>query len=205
MTEPDVKDHWENRYSERPQMWSGRVNHWLEDIAGPLTPGRALDLGCGEGADSVWLAENGWQVVGVDISDTALQRAGRAAGQRGVAERVQFLQCDLSAEFPDGDFDLVSAQFLMSPVHLDRPKIFRSAAAAVAAGGALLIVDHAAPPPWAVNLHDHVFPTVPDVLDSLGVDAQWEQVHAGIVERDSVSPEGEPGVLLDNLIVLRRR
>ncbi|MGE2833544.1 class I SAM-dependent methyltransferase [Mycobacterium sp. SMC-4] len=201
----DVKEHWENRYSERTQIWSGRANHWLEKVAGPLTPGRALDLGCGEGADSVWLAEKGWQVVGVDISETALERAAAAAEQRGVGGRARFVQCDLSADFPDGEFDLVSAHFLQSFVHLDRPRIFRSAAAAVAAGGTLLIVDHAAAPPSADHLHDFVFPTVDDVLGALDIDAHWEQVHAATVERDGVGHDGEPAVLLDNLVVLRRR
>ena len=56
-------------------MWSGRVNAHLAKIAGELSPGRALDLGCGEGADAIWLAEKGWTVLGVDISTIALDRA----------------------------------------------------------------------------------------------------------------------------------
>ncbi|MEZ0338491.1 class I SAM-dependent methyltransferase [Mycobacterium sp. pV006] len=205
MTEPDVKQHWEDRYSERPQMFSGRVNHWLAEVAGPLPAGRALDLGCGEGADAVWLAERGWQVTGVDVSETALGRARRAATQRGVDDRVRLVPCDLSVDFPGGTFDLVSAHFLQSLVHLDRARIFARAAAAVTPGGTLLIVDHAAAPPWADHAHDIVFPTVGDVLDVVGIDAGWDQVHAGTVERDAVGPDGRSGVLLDNLIVLRRR
>lgn len=201
----EVKQHWEDRYSEREKIWSGRVNPHLATFAEPLNPGRALDLGCGEGGDSLWLAEHGWQVTGVDISDTALSRAVREAAARGVAERVQFVQTDLSASFPEGTFDLISAQFLQSMVHLDRERIFAAAARAVAPGGLLVIVDHGAAPPWAEHIRDHVFPTVEEVVAAIDPgDGQWERVHVGSVERDGVGPDGQAGVLLDNLIVLRR-
>ena len=66
----------------------------------------------------MWLAEQGWQVTGVDISDTALARAAAHAAERGLTDRVRFEQINLSESFPDGRFDLVSAQFLPSGPHL---------------------------------------------------------------------------------------
>lgn len=205
MTTPDVKQHWEDRYSERDRIWTGRANHWLAEIAGPLSPGRALDLGCGEGADTMWLAENGWQAIGVDISETALARAVADAAQRGLSDRVQFVQMNLSESFPDGAFDLVSAQFLQSMVHLDREQIFAAAARGVAPDGTLLVVDHGAAPPWAPqHIHDHVFPTVDEVLATIHLEGQWERVRTEPVERDAVGPDGQKGLLIDNLIVLRR-
>lgn len=202
----EVKQHWEDRYAERNQIWSGRVNPWLAEVAGAENPGRALDLGCGEGGDTVWLAEHGWQVVGVDISETALGRAAAAAGERGLTDRVRLVQMDLSEAFPDGTFDLVSAQFLQSMVHLDRERIFAAAARAVAPGGLLVVVDHAAAPPWAPqHVHDHVFPSIDEVLGSIDLgDGQWDQVRAATVERQAVGPDGQQGLLEDNLIVLRR-
>ena len=206
MTASEVKQHWEDRYAERERIWSGRVNPHLADIAAPLTAGRALDLGCGEGGDTLWLAEHGWQVTGVDISDTALGRAAAEAKARGLSERVQFVQMNLSETFPEGMFDLVSAQFLQSMVHLDRERIFASAAGAVAAGGVLIVVDHGAAPPWApAHIHEHVFPTVEEVFDSIDLgEGRWDRLHVGTVERDAVGPDGQAGVLLDNLIVLQR-
>ena len=201
----DEKDHWEARYAERSRIWSGRVNPWLAEVAGPLTPGRALDLGCGEGADSLWLAEKGWRTVGVDISETALSRAETEAARRGVTDRVEFRQMNLSDAFPEGTFDLVSAQFLQSLVRLDRERIFSAAARAVAPGGTLIIVDHGAAPPWAKHIHDHVFPSVDEVFATIDLPAgQWERVRVDTVEREAIGPDGEHGVLLDNVIVLRR-
>ncbi len=199
------KAHWEARYAERDQIWSGRVNPWLAEVAGALAPGRALDLGCGEGADALWLAERGWRTLGVDISDTALARASAEADRRGVTDRVCFRPMNLSDDFPDGAFDLVSAQFLQSLVRLDREGIFTAAARAVAPGGLLLIVDHGAAPPWAKHIHDHVFPTVGEVLAGIDLEpGQWELVRADALEREAVGPDGQQAVLIDNVIVLRR-
>lgn len=207
MTSEDDKAHWEARYAERERVWSGRVNPWLADVVGSLSPGRALDLGCGEGADVLWLAEKGWQVLGVDISETALERAREEGMRRGPAlNRVTLRQMNLSEDFPEGTFDLVSAQFLQSFVHLDRRRIFTLAARAVAPGGVLIIVDHGAAPPWANLKHDHEFPTVDGVLSQLGIiPREWDQLRAEQVERDAVGPDGQQAVLIDNLIVLKRR
>ena len=205
MTASEVQQHWEDRYGERDRIWSGRVNAHLAVVAEPLTPGRALDLGCGEGGDTLWLAAHGWRVLGVDISETALSRAAAEAEARGLTDRVQLVQTNLSETFPEGTFDLVSAQFLQSLVHLDRERIFASAARAVAPGGVLIIVDHGAAPPWAKHIHDHVFPTVEEVFATIDLgEGQWERVHVDPVEREAVGPDGQTGVLVDNLIVLRR-
>jgi len=146
MPNTDAKTTWEQHYGERDRVWSGRVNVRLAEVVSTPEGGTALDLGCGEGADACWLAERGWTVVAVDISDTALQRAVEDADTRGLGDRIEFVQHDLSDSFPDGTFDLVSAQFFHSTVQLDRPRILRSAAAAVRPNGLLLIVDHAGPP-----------------------------------------------------------
>lgn len=207
MSTHETKEHWERHYGERERVWSGRVNVQFADVVADLTPGRALDLGCGEGADAVWLAERGWDVVAVDISDTALDRARGAAKSRGVADRIEFRQMDLSDAFPDGAFDLISSQFLHSTVYLDRQNALCNALAALRRGGHLIIVDHGAAPPWASKLdHHHDFPGAEEVVAGLDLDsAEFEQVRVDAVERQAVGPEGQQRPWMDNVIVVRRR
>lgn len=198
---------WEDHYGRREQVWSGRVNARLAEVVADLPTGRALDLGCGEGGDAVWLAERGWQVVAVDISATALQRAASAARERKLQDRIDFQQHDLSTSFPTGVFDLVSAQFLHSPMELDRERILRRAADAVAVGGLLLVVDHASMPPWARRpAHEHRLPDLDEVMASLDLAVgQWDRVRVETAEREAAGPEGQVAVLTDNVILLRRR
>jgi len=202
-----AQEYWEQHYGERERIWSGRVNVQLAAVAAGLTPGRALDLGCGEGGDAVWLAEQGWQVVAVDVSETALARAAKEAEARGVLDGIDFQHHDLSDSFPDGAFDLASAQFLHSTVRLERPQILRNAARAVARGGLLVIVDHAAAPPWSKKIpHDHPFPSAEEVLAELDLAAsEWDRVCVDVVERDGAGPDGEPFTWRDNLMVLQRK
>ncbi|WP_319451958.1 MULTISPECIES: class I SAM-dependent methyltransferase [unclassified Mycobacterium] len=203
----DIQQHWEEHYGERDRIWSGRVNVQLASVVGELPPGRALDLGCGEGGDAVWLAERGWHVVAVDVSETALERAGAEARARGVSDRIDFQQHDLSDSFPAGSFDLASAQFLHSTVRLERPQILRNAASAVAPGGLLVIVDHAAPPPFSKKVpHDHPFPSPEEVLSELDLPAaEWDRARVEVVDRAGTDPDGQPFTWRDNLMVLRRR
>src|ERR1700679_3493773 len=74
----------DERYATADQLWSGQPNATLVAEVGDLEPGRALDVGCGEGADAVWLASRGWQVTAIDVSLLALQRATASAERSGV-------------------------------------------------------------------------------------------------------------------------
>ena len=208
MAMSEAQQAWEEHYGERDRVWSGRVNVRLAELVEPMTPGRALDLGCGEGADAMWLAEHGWHVTAVDVSQTALDRAAADAAARNLGDRVDFQRHDLTESFPDGAFDLVSAQFLHSTVPLDRTRLLRRAADAVVPGGTLVVVDHGAAPPWASkpDHHRHEFPTADEVVSSLNLDdSQWDRIRVAAVERDALGPEGQQAVLTDNVVVLRRR
>lgn len=207
MPKSEAQQVWEEHYTERDRVWSGRANARLIEVAESLPPGRALDLGCGEGGDAMWLAERGWYVTAVDISQTALDRAAADAHARNVLARIDFQRHDLPQTFPDGAYDLVSAQYLHSLAELDRPRLLRMGADAVRPNGLLLIVDHAGPPPWASKLaHHHEFPGAGEVVGSLDLnDAAWERVRVEAVERQATGPDGEPGTLVDNVIVMRRR
>lgn len=206
-TDQDPKDFWEAHYAERERIWSGRVNVQLAGVLADVSPGRALDLGCGEGGDAVWLAERGWQVTAVDISETAIRRAAAEAEARGIGDHITFERHDLSDSFPDGTFDAVSAQFLHSTVRLERPAILRAAARAVNPGGLLIIVDHAAAPPFSKKVpHDHPFPSADEVLAGLDLPAaQWDRLRVESVDRPATDPDGKPFTWQDNVMVLQRR
>jgi len=126
---------WERSYRECERGWSGEANAYLVKVAGPLPLGTALELGCGEGGDAVWLAGRGWWVTAVDVSATALKRAATRAAAAGVADRVDVQRHDLAQTFPAGAFDLVSALYLHSPVEFPRDGVLQAAARAVAPGG----------------------------------------------------------------------
>ena len=106
---------WDARYRERDgARWSGRPNGRLVAEVAALTPGRALDVGCGEGADAIWLAQRGWTVTGIDISEVAIGRAREASHPAGAS--VEWICGDaLQTPLRALSFDLVSMQYPTLP------------------------------------------------------------------------------------------
>ena len=134
----------EEMYRGTDALWSGRPNTQLVAEAADLPPGAALDVGCGEGADAVWLAARGWQVTAVDFATTALERGAARAAAAGeeVAARIDWVRADVTSWTPEkGAFDLVSAQFMHLPTD-QRRALFARLADAVRVGGRLLLVGH---------------------------------------------------------------
>jgi len=132
---------WDARYSAADQLWSGAPNGALARSVETFAPGRALDVGCGEGADAIWLASRGWRVTALDVSRVALDRAGAHAEDAGVT--VEWLHSGLiGAGVPTASFDLVSAQYPV--LEKSRGHVAESALLdAVAPGGTLVFVHHA--------------------------------------------------------------
>ena len=58
------QEQWEARYASVDRLWSGEPNEWLPELAADWAPGAALDIGCGEGDDALWLAGRGWEACG---------------------------------------------------------------------------------------------------------------------------------------------
>ena len=116
----------EERYQATDALWSGRPNKQLVAEAADLPPGSALDVGCGEGADAIWLAERGWQVTAVDFARTALERGRAHADTLGsdVAGRIRWVHADVTAELPGDGFDLSKSQFELRCIH-EREKLRR--------------------------------------------------------------------------------
>ncbi|WP_440073372.1 FAD-dependent oxidoreductase [Streptosporangium sp. OZ121] len=200
------EEFWDLRYGESDRIWSGNPNVILVRELTGVEPGSALDLGCGEGADAIWLAQRGWRVTATDISGVALERAARHAEAADVAGLVDWQRHDLGASFPDGVFDLVSAHFLHSPGDMPREKILRAAASAVAPGGTLLVVGHAGSPAWEHNPHPDVhLPTPEEVLESLELpEGEWEVLLCEEHDRIQNDPDGRPTTRRDNVLKVRR-
>jgi SAM-dependent methyltransferase len=202
------EQYWEDFYQAAARPWVDTPNPLLVRETTSLLPGTALDLGCAEGADAIWLARQGWQVTAADVSPTALSRAADHALAAGVAHQVRWACHDLSWSFPAGTFDLVSAQFLHSPVAADgeREAILRRAADAVAPGGTLLVTGHAGWPSWTDEPpFQYHFPTTSEVLDHLDLEpGRWHVDTDDTVERELTGPDGQPGRRKDNVLRLSR-
>lgn len=200
-------EYWDTRYAESEHVWSGRPNDVLAREAAKLTPGTALDLGAGEGGDAIWLAGRGWRVTAADISAVALGKAAAHAAEAGVADRIEWQRHDLGETFPEGRYDLVSAQFLHSPDGLPRDGILRNAAAAVAPGGVLLIGSHAGWPDWVEHQHHDVdFPSPEEIVKGLELaDGEWEILLCHEHDREQRKPDGTIGVRIDSTVMVRRK
>lgn len=213
-TPADPEEFWEDLYRERGQRWSGKVNVTLEAevvkterLAGAHGAGRALDLGCGEGGDALWLAGRGWSVTAVDISQIALDRGAVQAEAVGLADKVEWVQADLATWTPCGEFDLISSCFMQSPVEFPREEVLRRAAGALASGGVLVVIGHGDLPPWSAHHGDEnvSLPSPDEVLASLELQGDgWEVVTSELVGREAAGPNGETGHLLDSVLSVRR-
>ncbi|MFE9256943.1 class I SAM-dependent methyltransferase [Streptomyces sp. NPDC006879] len=201
------EEFWEARYAGSTCVWSGNPNPALVRETADLTPGRALDLGCGEGGDAIWLARQGWQVTATDISRTALTRAAAHAAEAGVADRIDWQHHDLARSFPEGSFDLVCAQFLHSRADdMPREQILRSAAATVGPKGTLLIVGHGGVRVWEHAPEGVRLPAPQEVLGALDLpEERWEMLVCEEYEVETPGPEGEPVKRTDNTVKARRR
>ncbi|GAB3270780.1 class I SAM-dependent methyltransferase [Sinomonas notoginsengisoli] len=203
---PGPSEFWDEFYNERQRVWSGKPNGALVREVSMVAPGRAIDLGCGEGADAIWLAGRGWTVTGVDVSAVALGRAALHAEDAGVAERITWLARDLAEWEPEEAYDLVTASFLHSPIELPREHILLAAVHAVAPGGTLFVVGHTAFPPWAHHPLDDVhMPSADELAGALGLRPdEWEIETSTSEGREATGPEGQTAVLTDAVLKARR-
>lgn len=200
-----AQDFWDDLYRGANRQTHGLPSGMLERFAMDRTPGRALDLGCAKGDDAIWLAQQGWDVVAVDISQAALDIAEVNAVERGVADRISFERHDLTESFPVGRYNLISAMFLQTPFDFPKREVLAQAYGQLASGGMLLIVTHASAAPWSWNKADHPHPTPEEDLAALGYAASDKEVaFFDAVRRTARGPENQTAQVLDNVVALAK-
>jgi SAM-dependent methyltransferase len=200
---------WDERYRSHSSLWSGNPNGHLISEASQLSPGAALDVGCGEGADAIWLAQRGWQVTAVDLSTVAIQRGAAHAQQAGgeIAGRIDWRHADLTVWDPGvARYDLVSAQYMHLPAG-PREALFRRLAASVAPGGTLLIVGHH-PSDLQTTMPRPAMPerfyTGDDIAAFLDP-GEWDVITNTAAQRSATDPEGRTVTIHDTVLRARRR
>ncbi|HRE00414.1 MAG TPA: methyltransferase domain-containing protein, partial [Ilumatobacteraceae bacterium] len=171
---------WEHRYGGG-QIWSGNPNGTLVKEVEAAVPGRALDVGAGEGGDAVWLAEHGWDVTASDISQRALARIAAIATERGLQIGYHHADANGLHAYPAASFDLVSAHYAAIPRTPDDRGI-TNLLAAVAIGGTLLVVGHDLEPmrhPIDISTHSQRFDPdayvrVDHIAEAIASSSEWE-------------------------------
>jgi SAM-dependent methyltransferase len=134
------RDRWNERYAAKDLVWSAGPNQLFASEVAGLSPGTALDVACGEGRNALWLAEQGWQVTGVDFSDVGIDKARRIAERRSVS--VHWMVGDAATvDLPEQGFDLVCVLYL----HTDpatRLAWLARVTKAVRPGGTFIYIGH---------------------------------------------------------------
>ncbi|MEU3730691.1 class I SAM-dependent methyltransferase [Streptomyces sp. NPDC033538] len=206
MNATDAVTFWDGVYASRPAATDPRPNARLVETVTDLPPGDALDLGCGAGGDSLWLARRGWRVTAVDISAVAAERLAGHARSHGLGELVTAERHDLRESFPEGRFDLVCAHYLHTPFDLDRSAVLRTAAHALRPGGRLLVVDHGSTAPWSWDQDPDVrHPTPREVSAGIALDpATWTVERADASSRTATGPDGSTAEVVDHILLVRR-
>ncbi len=210
MTHDFDEHYWEKHWQQARGMKPGagtttEPNPHLVRETGSLPPGTALDAGCGEGGEAIWLASRGWQVTAADISADALARAADQAAARaaedGLPRDLQWVRADLTVWDPGTQFDLVTTHY----AHPSMPQLafYDRLSGWVALGGTLLIVGH-----LHTAGHGHEPPAEASVTRTditAGLDtSRWEIVTAEEHVRRLTAP-GAPGVPLHDVVVRATR
>ncbi len=209
MTHGFDKDYWESHWQEAGERGAGsdiEPNPYLAVETVGLVPATALDAGCGEGAEAIWLAAQGWQVTAVDISSEALARARERAGGIARSQAVDWVEADLSRWAPDQRFALVTTHY----AHPAMPQLafYERLSEWVAPGGTLLIVGHLHTSDTAGHGHGHppdeASVTAASISSQLAA-ATWDVVTADEHVRTLGDRDGRLVTLNDVVVRAARR
>lgn len=181
--DPGTAEGWDARYSSADRLWTSDVNPALVAEVSGIDPGTALDVGSGEGADARWLADRGWQVTALDISQVAVDRA-RETDPR---PSITWLRADVIADdVPATGVDLVTAHYF--PIPKENVDAARRLVDAVGPGGSLLVVAHAPEGVRAHGFDPDAYVQPGDFADLLGDD--WDIVTDETRERGKAAGGG---------------
>ena len=190
----DAND-WDRRYAEATLVWSAGPNRFVESELADLSPGRAIDVAAGEGRNSIWLAERGWDVTAVDFSQAGLDKGRELQARRGGTElRIDWVRADaVEDDLGRGLYDLAVVAYLQLPADLRRTAVRRTFGS-LKDGGTLFVVAHD-----STNLTEGtggpqepaVLYTAEDVLADLDGE-RFEVVRAERVAREVPPPEDAP-------------
>lgn len=204
MAEEFDKDYWEQRYRGQATVRTRRPNPQLVTEVGNLTPGRALDAGCGEGAEAIWLAARGWTVTATDIATTALRLARENAREEGgdVAGRIDWVAADLTEWVPaEEQFDLVCTHYV-HPSGSWQTLLARLAAAVVPRGTLLVVGHHPSGPQHAAAADAYL--TAEGLAAELAPEL-WDIDVAEARSRSVTGHEGREATLRDTVLKARKR
>lgn len=202
MREPEG---WDERYAASGDVWSGAPNPQLVEEVTGLEPGRALEIGCGEGADAIWLATQGWHVTATDFSCVGLGKAAKAAEAAGVSGMIEWRELDARHFTPGPEhWDLVHAHYL----HIDIDEVrslIAGLAQVITPGGTLLVVGHH-PADIEAGLrrpNANLLYTAEDLAAALP-EGEWD-ISAESRTRPATGPDGEPATATDAVLVAVKR
>jgi SAM-dependent methyltransferase len=168
---------WNDRYRDGNLPWdTGQPSSELQSVLGRIMirPCRALELGCGTGTNSVWLAQQGFEVTGIDVAPLAVERAEKRAHAAGVT--AHFAVADvLHLPDPDGPFEFFFDRGCYHAVRRDAPDQYAAAVARQLTSGArgLILAGNAREP------HDPGPPVVTEeeIRDELSTAFQILDLH----------------------------
>jgi SAM-dependent methyltransferase len=198
----EAQEFWDEMYRVRGRSRHGEPHPYLRKALASVVPGRALELGCGDGVSAVWLAAYGWTVTAVDVSGVALDAVAERAERAGVSSRIAWQRADLREWTTHETFDLVAALFLHTPLELNCAAVLARFAARTRTDGILLNVGHSTLPPWAWDPeHTAGLLSASQLATALGMhEPEWRTVLAEEVPCAVTGHDGRAGTVLDAVL-----
>jgi SAM-dependent methyltransferase len=197
------KDYWDKHYRKIDEKSDQQlVSPHLFSAVSELAPSVALDAGCGEGADALWLAKTGWKVTAVDISSAVLEKAKGFAEEAGAA--INFQSVDLTSWVPEHNhYDLVTSHYVHTT---DNQSFVKKLGSAVKVGGTLLIVGHQpSDNTHEADHHARGSHTTAEEIASYFDGDDWEVKVAEPRTISKTAPNGKSVLLNDSVFIARKK